>query len=236
MKLVDVSFQTQRGQLEESRQIGVKRPVYVPSGVDPEFHRSVPSDNTFESDVAFIGKGYFKTRVDLTEAVAQKCDLRVYGQRWEKTYIEPARDEVAVDDFRCVCSSARIILGIEKATDLELYFSNRTWFVLGCGGFLLIHYVNGLEHLFANHEHLVWFKDTEECCDLIRFYLAHDDLRKRIARTGQAFAHEMYQNERMAEFMLRTLLQRETLQPLTDPGPGFESGEAAHGSFINSVV
>lgn len=236
MKLVDVSFQTQRGHLEESRKAGVKNPMYVPSGVDQDFHRSVPSDNAFESDVAFIGKGYFKTRVDLIEAVDQKFSLKVYGQRWEKTAIAPARNEIGVADFRRVCSSARIILGIDKATELELYFSNRTWFVLGCGGFLLTRYVNGLEQLFANHEQLVWFKDIEECCELIRFYLTHEDLRKKIAKTGQTFAHEVYPNERMAEFMLRSLFEGETLEPLTDPGPGFESGEAAYGSFMNSVA
>jgi spore maturation protein CgeB len=236
MKMVDVSFQTQRGHLEESRKSGVKKPIYVPSGVDLDFHQFVPPDNAFEGDVAFIGKGYFNTRVDLIEAVDRKFALKVYGQRWEETAIKPARNEIGVADFRRVCSSTKIILGIDKATELELYFSNRTWFVLGHGGFLLTRYINGLEQLFANHEHLVWFKDIEECCDLIRFYLAHDDLRKKIAGTGQAFAHEVYPNERMAEFMLRTLFEGETLEPLTDPGPGFESGEAAYRSFTNSSL
>ena len=57
-----------------------------------------------------------------------------------------------------------------------------------------------------------------------------------MAKTGQAFAHELYPNERMAEFMLRTLLLGETPELLTDPGPSFVSGEAAFESFTNSVV
>ena len=34
--------------------------------------------------------------------------------------------------------------------DVELYFSNRTWLTLGCGGFLLTRYVPSLEELFDN--------------------------------------------------------------------------------------
>lgn len=234
IKLCDVFFHTQAGKLEEYRAAGVKRPIYVPSGVDPDAHRPGKFRECFASEVAFMGKDYFKDRRDLMEAVDAEFDLKVYGRRWQNTKITPAREAVHPKQFAEVCTSAKIILGIDTTTDMELYFSNRTWFVLGSGGFLLTRYVKGLEKIFANHVHLVWFKDLDDALAQIRFYLAHDELRKKIAKTGHEFVHTAYPNERMAETMLRVLFEDAEPPPLTDPGPSFASGEEALAEFAKA--
>jgi hypothetical protein len=159
--------------------------------------------------------------------VNREFDLKLYGRGWQGSELSAARESVEPKQFAQICTSAKIILGIDSTTDMELYFSNRTWFVLGSGGFLLTRYVKGLEKIFANHRHLVWFRDPEDALAQIRFYLAHDELRRKIARDGHEFVHRMYPNERMAETMLRVLFEDAEPPPLTDPGPSFESGEAA---------
>ena len=86
------------------------------------------------------------------------------------------------------------MLGRDWNTGVGWYFSNRTWFTLGCRGFLLTNYVPGLEDIFENHDQLVWYRSTEECLELIRHYLERPDERRRISESGHAYvlAHRTF--------------------------------------------
>ena len=57
---------------------------------------------------------------------------------------------------------------VSTRASVERYFSNRTFLTLAAGGFHLTHYVPGLETMFENHRHLVWYRSDEECLELIR--------------------------------------------------------------------
>jgi hypothetical protein len=219
IKMVDVFFHTMTGQLDEYRAAGAKRAVYVHSGVDPQVHRRSKPVARYTSDVAFIGKAFYDERIRLIQSLAGDVDLKVYGKGWQEYGVPAARSVVGVKAFSRICGSAKIMLGIDKAADRELYFSNRTWFVLGCGGVLLTRYVPGLEQMFANHKHLVWFQDVGEVAELIRYYLKHENERQRIGRAGYDFAHEHYPFDRMAENMIRVVFENGEPTPLTDPGP-----------------
>jgi hypothetical protein len=215
---VDTFFLTMTGRLEEYRKAGVKRPTYVHSGVDPELHfREEKPTRAFVSDLAMIGKALYQDRIELVRLFRTQFDVRVYGSGWDKVGIAAARPEVKLPDFRRVCRSASIILGIDKTAEHELYFSNRTWFVLGCGGFLLTRYVPRLEALFANHRHLVWYRDFEEALELARHYLSRPEERERIALEGYRFVHAHYPFDRMARAIIDIALHRGALPPLTDP-------------------
>lgn len=224
IKQVDVFFHTMTGQLEEYRAVGARKAVYVHSGVDPDWHRRSSPHRPFSSDVAFIGAAVYPDRLDLIRTLRRDFDLKIYGAGWSKLGIRPTRECIGVDQFSRVCASSKVVIGIDKTADKELYFSNRTWFVLGCGGFLITRYVPGLELIFANHKHLVWYRNTEEAVDQIRFYLGQDGLRKRIAGTGHEFVHTYYPFDRMASNMVGVLFHDRAPRPLTDPGPDLPRG------------
>jgi spore maturation protein CgeB len=123
-------------------------------------------------------------------AVASRFDLKLYGRGWEEVPgLGPTRVHVYPKQYREICASTRVVLGVDARDDVHLYFSNRTWLTLGCGGFLLTRYVSGLEELFTNHEHLVWFRSTPEALELIDHYLRRDREREQIARTGYEYVH-----------------------------------------------
>lgn len=229
---VDTFFLTSTGQIEDYKAAGARSVVYLHSGVDPTDHRPGRFKRKFSSDVAFIGKANFQERVDMIRTLSERVDLKVYGARWEQHGLTATRETVGVANFRRVCASAKIIFGMDKTADQELYFSNRTWFVLGCGGFLLTRYVPKLECLFANHKHLVWFKELDEAIDLIRFYSQNDEARQKIQREGHRFVHEHYRFDRMAENIRRALFLGEAPVPFTPPGPSgdadLESAQAFH--------
>ena len=69
--------------------------------------------------------------------------------------------------------------------------SQRVWDVLACKGFLLTNYQPEIELYFKDGIHLATYSSQEEMLDKIRFYLSHDDERKKIAQKGY---DEMNQN------------------------------------------
>ena len=97
-------------------------------------------------------------------------------------------------EYREICAGARIVLGRDWTTQCPGYTSNRTWFTLGSRGFLLTNYAPGLEEIFENHRHLVWYRSVDECLELIEHYRARPVERARIAAEGHAFAraHRTY--------------------------------------------
>lgn len=66
------------------------------------------------------------------------------------------------------------------------YTSNRLYNILASGGFCLTRHFPGIEDLFVNGQHLVWFNTAEEAVELAREYLAKPKKRAKIAAGGKA--------------------------------------------------
>jgi hypothetical protein len=128
--------------------------------------------------------------------VCRRFETAVYGRGWEPFGIAPRRQDVYPREYREICSGAKIVLGRDWTTACEAFTSNRTWFTLGCGGFLLTSYSPGLETLVTNHRHLVWYRSDAECLELIEHYLARPDERCQIAEAGRGYvlAHRTYRH------------------------------------------
>lgn len=185
----DFFFTDSRGHISDFRHAGANNAFFLRRGCDPTDHYQVAPDPAFASEVAFIGKPHSAARVELLQAVQQGFQLSLYGKGWESALGCSARvNDVYPEQYRRICASAKIVLGIDCRNDVDLCFSNRTWLTLGCGGFLLTRYVPNLEEFFVNHEHLVWYRSPDECLDLIAHYLARDEERRRIAQSGYNYA------------------------------------------------
>lgn len=65
--------------------------------------------------------------------------------------------------------------------------SQRIWDVLGCGGFLLTNYQSEIPENLEIGKHLVAYESIEEACELIDYFLSHDDEREEIARQGYEY-------------------------------------------------
>lgn len=197
---VDLLCTVAKGQVPEFERAGVKRAAYLAEAHDPEVYFPVErAEPRWRSDVAFIGKcsaddPQHAARRALVPAVAGCCDLRIYGRGWDALGLTATADDVYPEQYREICRGAKIVLGRDWRDDCAWYFSNRTWFTLGCRGFLITNYAPGLEDIFENHGHLVWYRSVEECVDLVRHYLARPEERERIAERGHAFVrrHRTY--------------------------------------------
>jgi spore maturation protein CgeB len=174
------------------REHGVGELLFLMSGFSPTFHHPI-ARRRYERDVAFIGgPGKRGQRAEFVSEIARRFSTDVFGRQWDDaTTAHPhlrLRGCVKPRGYRRVCATSRVVLGLNEVNDDPYYFSNRTWLSLGCGAFHLTHYVPGLEEVFGNHEHLVWYHGLEECLELLEHYVARDAERERIARAGHTLA------------------------------------------------
>lgn len=56
--------------------------------------------------------------------------------------------------------------------------------IMGCGGFLLTNYQSDFEGLFENGKDYVFYDNSKDMMDKVRYYLSHDEERINIARSG----------------------------------------------------
>lgn len=114
-------------------------------------------------------------------------DVRVYGDEfWHAVQKGTIKTLPRVDyrtEMPAVFSCSKVNLNLSRT-----FFAGtiqRVFDVLYCGGFLLTDYRPDLEKLFRIGEDLDVFRTDEELVEKVRYYLAHDEERTRIARQGQ---------------------------------------------------
>ena len=189
---VDTLFLTAGGQIEEFRALGAKRVLYLPDGADPESDRPTAPDAAFECDVAYLGSGD-PYRAEFLSRVARRFRLRTFGRGWEPwaDAVSWQRRTVTGEDFGRACSSARIVLSVEREfqaeTQVASYTSNRIFRVIAAGGFYLGLGSAGARALLRDDEHCAYYDDPEHALAQIERYLADDARRERIRAGGRAF-------------------------------------------------
>ncbi len=174
----------------------------------PSFHYQVAPDSRYQHELIFVGNNYDyhmarNKGVNTILKPALNFDTKIYGNEWwlDKSryfHISPEYygGYLPNEYIPLICASSQIVLGVHSITDSETMMSMRTFEILGSAGFYLTQWSRAIECWFKNHYHLVWSKSEEETIDLIKFYLAHPELRKKIAGQGQqeVYARHTYLN------------------------------------------
>ena len=201
----DIMYLTNRGEVPVYQERGVNA-RFITGGCDPTAHwMAENTDPSYQSDVAFIGKPNTPERAEFMQILEKKFDLKLWGSGWERFGLSAAATDVYASEYRKICAGAKIILGWNIDPTIDLYFSNRTWYTLGCGGFLLTAYTPSLEEIFGRGKELDWFESVGECCDKIEYYLQHDQERRKIARAGYQLAHNEYSYDKVVEKIIGDL-------------------------------
>jgi hypothetical protein len=180
------------GFIDEWRGLGLPA-KFLPAAADKELGPTKP-DKASTSDLAFIGTGYDASRARFLIKLARKFDVKVWGPGWEEWRKELRWNGGGIygPAYAKVCSSAKIILGINPAIakGATNYTSNRPWTVLQAGGFYLGHGTDGVTSLLKEGDHCAWYTDLESCIARCTHYLANPATRERIRRQGQHFVSE----------------------------------------------
>ena len=206
--LFDVAFTKEEGLIERFRNKGINA-IYFDQGIDPDVTKPGLFRESLASEVGFLGTFYGKDeRTRLLRAVSERFRLRIWSQKHKKwreagfSDVSPPMFDELVGD---ICSSVKVLLGINITHEVSGYWSNRQYIVTGAGGFYLCKYTRGLERVFENGKHIVWFEETEEALRLIERYLAEEDERRKIAESGMRLTRTKYTYRERAKEMLEVL-------------------------------
>lgn len=208
-------FITARGQVQTYLDRGVKPATYVTGGCDPIDHQRVPSVPEYQSQVAFIGSpgpsgsSGQKDRVELMNKLKAKFDLKIYGRGWDEHGLKVARSSVYPQQYRQICASSKVMIGLDSQADVDLYFSNRTWITMGCGGLLCTRYVPNLEDILEDKKHLYWWRDLDHCVERVEEILKlTDEQQEAVRKQAFEYAHAEYSYTRMVERMLKAIEEK----------------------------
>jgi hypothetical protein len=170
---------------------------FLPAAGASEIHPVAPRA-ALASDLAFIGTGYDPVRAEFLIALNEHIPVRVFGPGWEKwsRQLQWNGGPVEGNEFAAVCSSARIVLGVNpaRAVGATNYASDRMWMTILGGAFFMGRRTNGIDRFLYEGEHCAWYDDFDSCLALARRYLTNEDERRRVQTSGEAWvrAHHTY--------------------------------------------
>lgn len=208
-RLVDTMYVTCLPQVATYRALGIPNVMYLPQGADPELDRParlIP--RRYRCDVGFVGTGDSAHRHAVLRAIAEAAHLQIRGTGWGRAPDLPVvAGRTDGRAYARAIGGAAISLGANSVpAQAEQYASasNRMWKVMGCGGFYLGEWVDGIEAFARDGEHCAWFRDADEAVALVLRYLGDPERRRQIAAAGRrhALAHHTYAHR------VRLLLER----------------------------
>lgn len=179
------------------RRLGARQVDYLPFAADIDLHRPVTSECHPLSvhDVGFIGSW----RPEREELLTQLADLDLSiwgGAYWKRRTARgsPLRTRwagrsVAGEAFARVCASTRIMLNVMDPVTWPGP-NMRTFEQPACCAFSLVTRSDTTLDLFAEGQTIECFDCAGEAREKIRYYLTHEDARRRIARAGYRFVVE----------------------------------------------
>jgi len=172
-RFFDAVFIAQHDYLDRFKQVlGHDQVYWLPLAAAPDVHRQLDRPRTL--DVGFVGN------IALAhQKTARARRLQLIAQRFKTNDFYRAYTPTEVGD---IYSRAKIVFNTSIAGDVTMRIFEGT----ACGALVLTDSIaNGLHQLFEISKEIVVYQDDNDLLDKIAYYLAHDDERQRIARTGQ---------------------------------------------------
>lgn len=180
----------------------------------PLFPEDAKLKEKYRSDVAFIGGWEPRREQMLESLVREThCDLKIWGYGWDalvdgrwtlrrwlamnrlagnlkfkiaKNEILAATvqgGEIYADTYAWAVSGARINIGFLRQVCPDQH-TTRTFEIPACGSMLLADRTDEHREFFIEGKEAEFFSSEEELTEKVRFYLGHEDLRKKIAMNG----------------------------------------------------
>jgi|GEM_PF-4374037 len=186
---------------DTARGQGLTNVEYIPPFVNRPFTAVEPLKKEYE--ILFTGAGHiglkmyghenmYVRRRDFIRKVdgAFPESLKVVGKGWSDLNLLGWTDDfISEDEVHLLAQRSKIVLAYDGPFT-KGFTSGRTFRTLMSGAFLLIRYFPGIENIFVNHRHLVWFHSDAEGLRSIEYYLTHADEREQIAHQGYAYLNE----------------------------------------------
>ena len=192
LKKFDCYFIWSKNILKKLKQARVQRTEYLPFAFDPtiSYPLQISSEDRrlYGHDLVFLGN--WEARREKWLRYLKDLDLAIWGGVYWK---QRCRDrgviakwqgrEIEAKDISKVFNASKISLNILRKQNLGS-INMRTFEVAASGAFVLAERSEEAKEFFKEDEEAVYFSTAEELKEKVRYYLAHEELRNRIAQNG----------------------------------------------------
>jgi len=188
--------------VEEYRKMGLNAHLMM-FGCNPDYHKTGSHNPKYDFDIVLQAsyynhpariKGYDIILQPAIRLYEEHYRVGVWGAFWNTPFGMKYMKHHELyhgfhpnEDISDICASTKIILGIQCSDCSVTQQSMRSFEVLSCGGFHLTQHVKSMDYWFENGKHLVSVKDKEEAYEKMKYYLKHDEERKKIALQGYEY-------------------------------------------------
>lgn len=154
----------------------------------PDYY--IPPERARRDDAKVIALQYLGMKVSSMERIDI---MKLLGSRYRlDLYTASDSTGLPVQNHGCaktltemplIFHNSKINLNI-TCKSIRSGISQRVWDVLGCGGFCLTNYQTEIPEYFEIGQDLDTYSSFDELLDKTAYYLAHDDVRCKIAQSG----------------------------------------------------
>jgi spore maturation protein CgeB len=190
LPLYDQVFSPRLANLDDLRRLGCRQVSYVPFAYAPAIHfpESPPPDDIerFAADVVFVG-GADRDRVPVMATVAQAgVRLDLWGGYWQR-HAETrayARGHADPRTVRHAVAGAKVALCLVRRANRDGH-AMRSYEVPAMGACMLLEDTPEHRAIFGEDGHaVVYFDSTDTLLERLRWLLAHDSERRRLAEAA----------------------------------------------------
>ena len=197
--------------------------AHLDFGYHSSVHSPVEVNEKHKAQIAIVANGYpmlYKKSPDhyrfkalrslLSPFLDENIRIDFWGRYWDQ--MEHILGKKIPNDWihgflpyteaNKVYSSAEIILGIQNH-DTQL--TQRTYEVLGSGGFLLTNDTSEIRRLFSTGKDLIVSHSSKETIELVKYYLSHPEERNKVKKAGMETVKK-YSYEQRANYIIETLI------------------------------
>lgn len=164
---------------------------YLPLGFEPAVLQRVGEPNQARG-VSFVGSLFqvHESRRRWLEYVCERVPVEVWGHGFN----DLSHDSAIYDCYKGTAWGVqmyRVLSGslvtLNHHIDVAGSYANnmRLYEATGVGTMLITDWKENLQEMFELGKEVVAYRSPEECVELIRYYLEHDDKREAIAVAGQ---------------------------------------------------
>lgn len=221
----DYVFTVESGAIDVYRGLGYKNVFHLPLAAFPGVHADRPVASQFESDVCFIGSGFYN-RIEFFDGLADYfidsgLQVRIIGQWWDSLRSFTKLRKSILDrlvyaaDAAKYYAGAKINLNLHRASDAAANYqgnaynitarspNNRTFEIAACGGFQLVDNARSeLNKYFEIGKEVDTFSSPDELIEKIEYYLNHEEKRKEMARRARERCLKEHTFHERLEFVL----------------------------------
>lgn len=196
----DVVMSTSEIAVHQLQQGGIPQARYLPFATDPKwFHSPLTRSNRSPVNIGFIG-AYTPKRATYLEAVAD-LGLTIWGTEWSQQVAPALWDRVRAPrgifgrQVVRAYQTSRLFVSIQRPHMMEgevesqqrgTGLSFRHFDAPACGSVLLSEEIVELPRAFVPGEEMETFASAQELREKARYWLTHDEARRRLAQRARA--------------------------------------------------